>query len=62
MTALQTKKEIEKIIVKLPEDKLTTVLDYLKQVEKVSNEELKLAQNLKQILVEDSQLLEKLAQ
>ena len=62
MTALQTKKEIEKIIVKLPEDKLTTVLDYLKQVEKASNEELKLAQNLKQILVEDSQLLEKLAQ
>jgi len=62
MTATQIKTEIRKVLDNVPEDALQDVLDYLKELQLSSPEQIKLTNNLRRILLEDKQLLEKLAQ
>jgi hypothetical protein len=61
MTVNEIKSEIQKSIDKVPESVLQDILDFLKSVENKSNEQLNLTKNLKSILVEDWELLERLA-
>ncbi len=59
--AMETKQEIVEIVNKLPNDVLDEVLQYLRQFEKASQTKMRLSSNLKTILTEDRDLLEKLA-
>lgn len=58
---MELTQEITQIVNALPQDVLGEVLQYLRQVEKVSQEKMRLSLNLKTILLEDRELLEKLA-
>lgn len=58
---MELKQEITQIVNTLPEDVLGEVLQYLQQLEKVSHEKMRLSLNLKTILTEDKELLERLA-
>ncbi len=61
MKTKEIKKEIHKVIYKVPENVLQDILDYLKQLQDISQSKLELSKNLKLILTEDKELLEKLA-
>jgi hypothetical protein len=61
MTAVQLKTEIQKVLDKVPEDVLKDVLDYMNELQKHSAEDVELAKFMKQTLIEDRELLEKLA-
>jgi uncharacterized phage protein gp47/JayE len=61
MTVNEIKSEIQKSIDKVPESVLQDILDFLKSVENKSHEQLNLAKNLKNILTEDKELLDRLA-
>ena len=61
MTTKEIKSEIQKSIDKVPESVLQDILDFLKSVENKSHEQLNLAKNLKSILAEDKELLDRLA-
>lgn len=61
MTTKDIKSEIQKSLDKVPESMLQDVLDFLKQVENQPIEKLNLARNLRDILTEDKELLERLA-
>jgi uncharacterized phage protein gp47/JayE len=61
MTVQEIKSEIQKSIDKVPESVLQDILDFLKSVENKSHEQLNLAKNLKNILTEDKELLDRLA-
>ncbi len=54
--------EIDKILNSLPEEELKSVLDYLKEVNKLTIKELSLTHNLGKILKEDTNLLKRLAE
>lgn len=58
---MELTEEITEIVNTLPKDVLGDVLNYLRQLEKVSQEKQSLSLNLKTILIEDRELLEKLA-
>lgn len=58
---MELKQEITQIVNTLPEDVLGEVLQYLQQLEKVSHEKMRLSLNLKTILTEHRELLERLA-
>lgn len=58
---MELTQEITEIVNTLPKDVLGEVLQYLRQVEKVSQEKMRLSLNLKTILTEDRELLERLA-
>lgn len=58
---MQLKEEITHIVDTLPEDFLVELLRYLKKLEKASKEKVKLSLHLNTVLVEDKDLLEKLA-
>ena len=58
---MELKQEITQIVNVLPNEILGELLRYLRQVEKVSQEKMRLSLNLKTILAEDRELLEKLA-
>ena len=58
---MSVKQEITQIVNTLPNGVLSELLHYLRQVEKVSQEKMRLSLNLKTILTEDSELLERLA-
>lgn len=62
MTTIQIKKEIVKVLDRVPEKLLQDILDLLKEVESEKAMNNKLASHLKKILSEDSELLDKLAQ
>ena len=62
MTTTQLKREIGKVLDRVPEKLLQDILDLLKEVELEKSTSGKLASNLKKILSEDSELLNKLAQ
>lgn len=62
MTSVQIKAEIQKVLDEVPEDVLIDILDHLKQIQQQASGEIKLAKNLKKILAEDRELLERLAQ
>ncbi|MFK7947576.1 MAG: hypothetical protein AB8G11_08305 [Saprospiraceae bacterium] len=58
----QIRTEISQIILKLPENQLKPILEYLRQVEKTTVENLETATLVKKIFKEDTELLKKLAQ
>ncbi len=62
MSTAEIKTEIHQVIDNVPEDVLIDVLNYLKQIQHQSADQTKLATNLRKILSEDKELLEKLAQ
>ena len=55
------RQEIAQIVDTLPEEVLGELLQYLRQVEKASQEKARLSLHLKTILLEDKGLLERLA-
>ncbi len=61
MTAKEIKSEIQKSLDNVPESVLRDVLDFLKTVEKQPADRLNLMKNLRDILTEDKELLERLA-
>jgi hypothetical protein len=62
MTKTQLQLEIQKVLNNVPEDVLQDVLDFLKELQDQPVEKIKLTNNLRQIIAEDRDLLEKLAQ
>ncbi len=56
----QIRTEINQIIAKLPENQLKPVLEYLRQLEKTTDEQLETATLVKKIFEEDAELLKKL--
>ena len=59
---MQVKEEISHIVENLPEDFLNELLEYLKKLEKASKDKAKFSLHLNTILVEDKEVLSKLAQ
>jgi hypothetical protein len=62
MTTLEVKTEIRKELKQLPEDALMDVLGFLKELHQRHADEIELDNFLEQTLIEDKELLEKLAQ
>jgi hypothetical protein len=58
---MELKQEIAQIIDTLPEDVLSELVQYLRQVEKASQEKARMSLHLKTILLEDRDVLERLA-
>lgn len=58
---MELKQEIVQIVDKLPNEVLSELLLYLRQVEKATAEKMRLSINLNTILSEDRELLDKLA-
>ena len=61
MTTQQIKSEIQKAIDGIPENVLQDILNYLKDIQGKTKDQVQMSQRLKQILTEDKDLLEKLA-
>jgi hypothetical protein len=62
MSTAEIKIEILQAIDNVPEGALLDVLNYLKQLQNQSTDDIRLTTNLRKILLEDRGLLEKLAQ
>ncbi|MEQ9229562.1 MAG: hypothetical protein JXQ96_21760 [Cyclobacteriaceae bacterium] len=62
MSREEVKTAISELLDNTPEQVLQEVFDYLKSVQGKSNESVSLSQNLRTILTEDKELLERLAQ
>ena len=62
MTKTQIQTEIQKVLDSVPESVLQDVLDFLKALQDQPADKIKLTNNLRKILAEDKELLEKLAQ
>lgn len=62
MTKTQIQTEIQKVLDNVPESILQDVLDFLKALQDQPADKIKLTNNLRKILAEDKELLEKLAQ
>ena len=62
MTSVQIKKEIQKVLDQVPETVLQDILDFVKELQIQSPDQIKLTNNLRKILSEDKELLQKLAQ
>ncbi len=58
----QTRSEIHQIILKLPENRLKPILEYLKEVEKATKSQIEKATLIKKIFEEETELLKRLAQ
>ena len=61
MTSQQIRAEINKVLDTFPESVLQDVLRYLKTARSKTGKQYRLSQNLKDILNEDMELLERLA-
>jgi hypothetical protein len=61
MTTVQIKTEIQKVLEQVPEDLLPDILDYLKQIQLQTHDQISLSNNLKKVISEDKELLERLA-
>jgi len=61
MTTKEIKSEIQKSLNKIPEGALQDILDFLRQAENQTTDRLNLTRNLRDIITEDRELLEKLA-
>jgi hypothetical protein len=62
MSTKELKERINKVLDSIPDEVLEEVLRYLKSLTNKSKEDMLLSQNLKRILEEDKNLLERLAQ
>ena len=62
MSTTEIKTEIQKVLDHVPESVLQSVLDYLKSVIHTKADSVQMANNLRQILLEDKELLQKLAE
>jgi hypothetical protein len=61
MSSKELKFEIQRTLDNVPENVLKDILDYLKELEKHSSVEINFSRNLRNILIEDKSLLERLA-
>ncbi len=61
MTTKEINSEIQKTLDGIPENVLQEILDYLKEIRGKSAGKVKLSKHLRDILVEDKELLERLA-
>ena len=61
MPTKDLRKEINRVIQKVPDDFLTEILSYLKEFENKSQKDIESLRHLKQIIKEDHELLENLA-
>ncbi len=61
MTKEQIKAEIQQALDEIPEESLRDLLDYLNEVKSISSDIGEMSRNLKQILQEDKELLDRLA-
>jgi hypothetical protein len=61
MTTKEIKSEIQKTLDNIPENVLLDILDYLKVIQGKSADNVRLSKNLRDILTEDKELLERLA-
>ncbi len=61
MTTTEIKAEIQSVLDNIPESVLQDVLDFFRELQGKSVDKIKLTNNLRQILSEDKELLEKLA-
>ena len=61
MTTIEVKTEIQQALDKIPESVLKYVLDYMNELQKHTADDIELADFMKQTLIEDRELLEKLA-
>ncbi len=62
MTKAEVKSQIDQILESLPEDHLEEVLAYLKVLKKVSASKVRRSSSLIQIMREDREVLQRLAQ
>lgn len=62
MSTAEIKTEIEKVLDAMPESVLESVLQYLKSVTVSKQQDIDFSNNLRKILSEDKELLQKLAQ
>ena len=62
MTTTEIKSEIQNVLDNIPESVLQDVLDFFRELQGQSVEKIKLTNHLRQTLVEDKELLERLAQ
>jgi len=62
MTVLEIKSEIKRTVDELPESSLTELLDLLKDLQQYPSVDIASVYQIKQIIAENRQLLEKLAQ
>lgn len=62
MTKTQIQSEIQKVLDSVPENVLQDVLDFLRELQDQPADKVRLTNNLRQILSEDKDLLERLAQ
>jgi hypothetical protein len=62
MTVKELKTQIRELIDTLPEENLEEIYNFLKDFKKVSRSTIKQTYNLSKILLEDRELLKKLAQ
>jgi site-specific recombinase len=61
MSTKEIKTEIQKSLNNVPDSVLQDILDFLKQAEKQPADRLNLTKNLRDILTEDKELLDRLA-
>ena len=61
MTTKEIKSEIQKTLDGIPGNVLQDILDYRKEIRGKSAEKVTLSKNLRDILVEDKEILERLA-
>ncbi|MGF7082645.1 hypothetical protein [Mucilaginibacter sp. UYCu711] len=61
MTLIELRTEIQKALDNVPENVLQSVLDYLKQAQAQSPDQIRRDNNFKKILAEDKELLKRLA-
>ena len=62
MATIELKHEINEIVDKLPDEVLSDLLSYLRQIEKSNAANIQMTSNFRKILTEDRALLSKLAQ
>ena len=61
MSRDELKEEISKVLADVPEDMLEDILDYLKLLVSNPKEKISMTAKLRQIILEDEELLQKLA-
>lgn len=61
MSSKELKFEIQRTLDNVPEHVLQDILDYLKELEKHTKKEISFSRNFRNILIEDKNLLERLA-